>query len=113
MKKYVVRMTEEALADMEALYHYIAVSLQAPENAMGQYNRIADAILTLDVFPDRHAIFDSEPEHSMKIHRMAVDHYLVCFVIDPEVVTVISVLYGASDVQGKLRTGHREEPFRL
>ena len=48
MGKYVVKITDEALADMEALYQHIAVKLQAPENAMGQYNRIADAILTLD-----------------------------------------------------------------
>ena len=47
MEKFVVDITDEALADMEALYKHIAVKLKAPENAMGQYNRIADAILTL------------------------------------------------------------------
>ncbi len=45
MKSYAVQITEEALSDMEALYSYIAVRLKAPENAMKQYNRIADAIL--------------------------------------------------------------------
>ena len=39
--------TDEALADMDAIYNYIANTLLAPENAMGQYNRIAKAILTL------------------------------------------------------------------
>ncbi len=53
MEKYIVDITDDALADMEALYQHIAIKLQAPENAMGQYNRIADAILTLDTFPDR------------------------------------------------------------
>ena len=53
MEKFVVEITDEALADMEALYQYIAVKLMAPENAMGQYNRIADAILTLNTIPDR------------------------------------------------------------
>ena len=53
MNKFSVNITDEALADMEKLYEYIATVKLAPENAMGQYNRIADAILTLDEFPDR------------------------------------------------------------
>lgn len=48
MKQYTVEITNEALADMDQLYNHIAYVLQAPENAMDQYNRIADAILTLD-----------------------------------------------------------------
>ena len=51
MERYVVDITDDALADMDALYEHIAKKLQAPENAMGQYNRIADAILTLESFP--------------------------------------------------------------
>ena len=47
MNKYVVEITDEALADMDGIYNYIASTLLAPENAMGQYNRIAEAILTL------------------------------------------------------------------
>ncbi len=68
---------------MEVLYEYIAVKLLAPENAIGQYNRIADAILTLDSYPDRFGLFESEPEHSMGIHKMIVDNYIECYVIDP------------------------------
>ena len=73
MEKYKVNITEEALTDMEALYNYIAYKLMAPENALGQYDRIAEAILTLDEFPDRFGVFESEPECSMGIHRMVVD----------------------------------------
>lgn len=49
MNQYVVEITDEALVDMEQLYNYIAFVLLSPENAMGQYNRIADEILKLDV----------------------------------------------------------------
>ena len=106
MKKYTVKITEEALADMESLYHYIATELQAPENARRQYNRIADAILTLENFPERFGQFLSEPEHSMRIHKMVVDNYLICYVIDPDTVTVTDVLYGASDVHSRLQQRH-------
>jgi len=64
MKLYTVEITKEALADMEQIYNYIACKLLSPENATGQYNRIADEILKLDIFPERFRIMDSEPEHS-------------------------------------------------
>ena len=75
MKTYRVEITCEALADMEQLYNHIAYVLLSPENAMGQYNRIADAILKLDEMPERFRIMDSEPEHSRGLRRMLVDNY--------------------------------------
>ena len=108
MDRYIVNITDEALADMEALYEYIAKKLLTPENAMGQYNRIAEAILTLDTYPDRFGLFDSEPEHSLGIHKMIVDNYLVYYMIDPGVVTVTDVLYGASDAHKRLHERHNQ-----
>ena len=103
MDKYEVKITDEALADMEKIYEYIAIQLLAPENAMGQYNRIADAILTLDTFPERFRIMDSEPEHSKDIRRMLVDNYSVFFVIQYDKVVVTDVLYSASDIERRLK----------
>ena len=103
MVKYRVDITDEALGDMELLYEYIAFKLLAPENAMGQYNRIADAILTLESYPERFGLFEYEPEHSMGVHKMIVDNYVVCYVIDSGVVTVTNVLYGASDIHNRLK----------
>ncbi len=48
---------------------------------MGQYNRIADEILTLDTFPQRYSIMDSEPEKQMELRRMIVDNYSVFYMI--------------------------------
>jgi plasmid stabilisation system protein len=106
MKSYAVQITEEALSDMEALYSYIAVRLKAPENAMKQYNRIADAIVSLKEFPDRFAYVELEPEYSMGIHRMLVDHFVVFYVIDNDTVTVTDVLYGASDTHYRWKERH-------
>lgn len=44
MKRYTVKITSRALADMNAIYDYITVQLHVPETAMGQYERIASAI---------------------------------------------------------------------
>ena len=106
MEMYEVNITDEALDDMEKIYKYIAFELLSPENAMGQYNRIADAILTLDSLPDRFALFESEPERSWGMRRMVLDNYLVCYIVDPGIVTVTDVLYGASNVHVRLSERH-------
>jgi len=103
VKQYRVEITEHALVDMEQLYNHIAYVLRAPENAMGLYNRIAERILKLDVFPERFRIMDSEPEHSMEIRRMLVDNYSVFYVIKDDRVIVTDVLYSASDIKNRLR----------
>lgn len=103
MRQYEVKITDETLADMEQLYNYIAYVLLSPENAMGQYNRIADAILTLDTMPERFRVMDSQQEHSRKLRRMLVDHYTIFYVIIDDQVLVTNVMYSASDIENRLR----------
>ena len=103
MKHYTVEITNEALADMEQLYNHIAYVLQAPENAMDQYNRIADAILTLETLAERIRIMESEPERSKEMRRLLVDNYSVFFVIQANKVIVTDVLYSASDIESRLK----------
>lgn len=103
MKVYRIEITQEALADMEQLYDYIAYKLLSPENAMGQYNRIADAILKLDLMPERFRVMDSEPERSKGLRRMLVDNYSVFYVVDEDSVIVANVLYTPSDIERRLK----------
>ena len=103
MEQYKVEITKEALQDMEDMYNYIALELLSPENAMGQYNRIADEILTLDTFPQRYRIMDSESEKQMELRRMIVDNYSVFYMIRADKVIVTDVLYTASDIEVRLR----------
>lgn len=103
MEQYKVEITKEALQDMEDIYNYIALELLSPENAMGQYNRIAAEILTLDTFPQRYRIMDSEPEKKMELRRMIVDNYSVFYTIRVDKVIITDVLYTASDIEARLR----------
>ncbi len=103
MEQYKVEITKEALQDMEDIHNYIAIDLLSPENAIGQYNRIADEILKLDAFPERFRIMDSEPEKKMELRRMLVDNYSVFYTIRDERVIVTDVLYTASDIEARLR----------
>lgn len=102
MKQYVVRITDRALADMEEIYNYIAIQLQAQENAMGQYNRIAEAIEGLNVFPERVKLVESEPERIMGLRQLVIDNYSVFYVIEDIDVIVTRVLYTAMDISRRL-----------
>lgn len=102
MKQYRVKITGKALADMEAIYDYIASDLQSPDTAMKQYDRIAAAIESLDTFPERCKLFDSEPECSHGMRQLLVDNYSAVYVVDEEEVTVLRVLYSSSDISNRL-----------
>ena len=105
MKQYVVQITDRALADMEEIYNYIAIQLQAPENAMGQYNRIAEAIEGLNVFPERAKLV--EPERIMGLRQLVIDNYSVFYVIEDMDVIVTRVLYSAMDMSRRLLEDNR------
>ena len=101
MKQYKVRITDKALADMEEIYNYIAIQLQAPENAMAQYNWIAKAIEELSMFPEK-ARMESEPERAMGLRQLVIDKYSAFYVIKDMKVIVIRVLYSAMDISKRL-----------
>ena len=108
MEVYSINISDVALADMESIYNYIAKTLLAPENALRQYNRIANAILSLDTLPERYPFFDMEPEYSWRMRKMVVDNYIVCYIVDPGIVTVTDVLYSAADVHSWLKRRHKQ-----
>lgn len=102
MKQYKVQITDKALADMGEIYNYIAIQLQAPENAIGQYNRIAKAIEELNIFPEKVKLMESEPERTMGLRQLVIDNYSAFYVIKDMKVIVIRVLYSAMDISKRL-----------
>lgn len=106
MKQYKVEVTEQALMDMEQIYNHIANVLLAPENAISQYNRIADEILKLDIFPERFRIMDLKLAISKGIRRMPIDNYSVFYIVKEDRVIVTNVLYSASNIEKKLLSFH-------
>lgn len=103
MKHYNIQITDKALSDMEEIYNYIIEQLQAREAAMGQYNRIVDAIESLDTFPERAKLMDTEEERALGLRQMPVDNYSVFFHIREERVIITNVLYSSSDIAKRLR----------
>ena len=74
-----------------------------PDTAMGQYNRIAEAIQSLNILPERCALVESEPERTQGLRQMLVDNYSVFYIVGEDTVSVARVLYSASDLVRRLR----------
>ena len=104
MKQYKIQITNEALQDMECIYYCIAQDLLSPESAIRQYDRISDAILKLDIFPEKNRILKFEIERMRLLRRLIVDNYSVFYVIEGDSVIVTNVLYSASDIELRLNT---------
>ena len=57
MIEYQIIISEQAAKDMSDIYEYIYTTIGMPQIAMAQFNRIADAIETLHLFPERSALW--------------------------------------------------------
>ena len=77
MKRYNVIISNKAYKDMEKIHNYIAETLLSPDAAINQYNRIADAILTLEEMPERIKPMDSVLGRSNEMRPLIIDHYTV------------------------------------
>lgn len=102
MRHYEVLISDKANEDMEAIYEYISETLRSPAIAVNQYNRIADAVLSLAEMPERIRVIDSEPERSKGLRPLVVDNYTVFFIIQANTVNIVRVLYSASDISQRL-----------
>lgn len=103
MKQYQVEITNRALSDMEAIYNHIAIVFHAPDTAIKQYNRIAERIESLEILPERCRLLESQPEREQGIRQLLVDNYSAFYVVGDSKVTVLRVLYSASDIAARLR----------
>jgi len=102
LKTYDIEITAKAYEDMDRIYTYITDELLEPVIAANQYDRIADAILTLDIMPERIKIIDSEPARSKGLRPLLVDNFTVLFTIETDTVYIARVLYSTSDISAKL-----------
>ena len=103
--KYEVITTAQAVADLRAIFEYIAYELLAGENAIKQLDRLEEAILSLDEMPERYRLYNKEPWKERNLRIMPVDNYLVFYIPQNEekIVTVIRVMYGRRDIDAQLK----------
>ena len=103
MTEYKILLSEQAVADMEDIYTYIATSIGMPQTAQNQVIRIADAIDSLRTMPHRIRIMRDTYGKDNELRRLLVDNYSVIFTVNDNAVHVVSVLYSASDISARLQ----------
>lgn len=103
---YEIRLTPQAQNDLRGIFEYIAFTLQSPQNAAGQLDRLEGSIDSLEQMPERFRVYDKEPWRSRNLRIMPVDHYLVFYIPnrEEETVTIVRVMYGGRDIDRQLRS---------
>ena len=105
-ENYRVGYSVDALEDLREIYNYIAGELLVPETAEALVGHIRNEIRSLDFMPARYALVGWEPWHSMKMHQLPVDNFIVYYLVDDEEMTVIvvRVFYGGHDIEEIVNT---------
>ena len=79
-KKYEVKVTRQAMAQMKEIVHYISAELLTPEAANKLLDKMSDAIAALSFMPKKYALIEEEPWK----HEGAKDE--ITEALDPEMV---------------------------
>ena len=79
-KKYEVKVTRQAMAQMKEIVHYISAELLTPEAANKLLDKMRDAIAALSFMPKKYALIEEEPWK----HEGAKDE--ITEALDPEMV---------------------------
>lgn len=88
MNKYKIKINPRAIRELDHIYEYIANEKLAPENAIGQINRIKKAILSLDIFPQSHQERNEGRYAGKGYRQLLIDNYIAIFRIDESLKTV-------------------------
>ena len=100
-EKYSVSLSLEAKEDLRSIASYISYTLKNKIAAHNQTQRIRKEIRDLNLFPKRFGLVEWEPWHSMDIHKMPVDNFVVYYLVqvDSREVIVVRIFYGGRDVE--------------
>ena len=99
MKNYYVDLTPKAQRDISSILDYIAIELCAPTASLNLNAKILEQIDKLEAFPLCGEIYIPEIPLKHEYRRLAVDNYLIFYTVNEatEVVTIMHVVYGASN----------------
>lgn len=93
MSKVVIKFLKRAEEDIEDICRYIAKELQSPQAAIRQFDSIAEAIQTLEVFPERCAIVEELLVLGIMVRRLLVKNYSIFYRFDNDTVTVLRICH--------------------
>lgn len=96
---YEVKLTPQAIGQIEETVQYISKILLAPETARKWADALQHEIGKLDSMPSRYPLTEEEPQHTKGIRKMSVKNFLVYYLVDEnqKIVWVTAVIYGRRD----------------
>ena len=97
--RYEVKLTAQAIEQIEETIQYISKILLAPEIARKWADVLQCKIGELDSMPSRYPLIEEEPWRTKGIRKMLVKNFLVYYLVDEEnkTVWVTAVIYGRRD----------------
>lgn len=95
---YLVRLTDRAVRDMEAVYEFIEAD--ASEMAFAWFNELTKAIYSLERFPERGAFAPESKKLRYLLFGKKASAYRVIYAVDRRnrVVNVLHIRHGARAV---------------
>ena len=92
LDKYKVKINPRAIRELDNIYEYIANEKLSPENARGQVERMKEAILNLDTFPQSHQERNEGRYAGKGYRQLLIDNYVAIYRIDEAHRTVYVVM---------------------
>lgn len=102
---YEVKVTRQALEQMQEITHYIAHELYAPDAAYNLLDEMENIINSLADMPGRMSLVDEEPWRTEGVRKALVKNFIIYFWVDDEnvKVQVIAVIYEKRDQLEQLK----------
>jgi len=93
--QYLVRITDRALRDLEAIYEY--VEADSSESAFAWFNGLAEAIHSLERFPERATVIPDDKKLRHLLFGKSPNTYRIIYALDKHknAVNVLHIRHGA------------------
>lgn len=101
--EYVVRLTDRAFRDMEAIYEFIEADTS--EGASRWFDKLTEVVYSLEQFPERGAVTPESRKFRHLLFGKKPDTYRIIYVIDKgnRTVNILHIRHGArAPLQTKL-----------
>lgn len=97
--EYCVKITDNAIQQMQDITEYIAMELMAPDTADRWLTHMENEVRGLGFMPERIPLIEEKAWRAMGIRKLVVDNFLVYFHVDEmeKTVWVTAIVYGGRD----------------
>lgn len=101
-KKFKLRYLELAQSDLLDIVSYISNQLSAPQAATSLVDKFDRAISRLELYPFSGHPYVKKQKLEDEYRFLVVDHYLVFYAVDDNVVEIRRIIYGRRNYENLL-----------